>query len=131
MEAQLGKPPILHITAKFLFTNSFFLLLHVRMVLDPIYQLLLEGGYDPLVYQPLLKGCCDTLFTSYHWKEATTPCFFSYNCQDVTTPYLPASAGRRIQPCAGMLPALAPPCHPNMFSIIFQISLPFNICHTY
>ena len=28
-----------------------------RMPRHPIYQLPLEGGYDPLVYQLLLKGC--------------------------------------------------------------------------
>ena len=38
-----------------------------------VYQLLLEGGYDPLVYQLLLKECFYTLFTSYHWKEAIDP----------------------------------------------------------
>ena len=49
MEAQLGKPTIPPITAKLYFTNSFCVLLQTRMVLHPIYQQLLEGGYDPLV----------------------------------------------------------------------------------
>ena len=66
MESQLGKPPILPITAKLYFTNSFCLLLQTRMVLHPIYQQLLERGYDPLVYQLLRKGCYDTLFTEHH-----------------------------------------------------------------
>ena len=48
MEAQLGKPPILPITAKLYFTNSFSLLLQTRMVLHTIYQLPLGGGYHPL-----------------------------------------------------------------------------------
>ena len=56
VDSQLGKPSILPITAKLYFTNSFFLLLQTRMVLHPIYQKLLEGGYDPLFYQLLLKG---------------------------------------------------------------------------
>ena len=110
MEPQLGKPPILPITAKLLFTNSFpcfyrhdgitpYLLATTgrrlwpfglsattkRMLRHPIYQLPLEGGYDPLVYQLLLKGCYDTLFTSNHWKDATTP-------------YLPATTERRLWP---------------------------------
>ena len=55
MEAQFGKPPILPITAKLLFTNSFFLLLQTRMVLHPIYQQLLEGGYDPLVLSTAIE----------------------------------------------------------------------------
>ena len=50
MESQLGKPPILPMTAKLYFINSFFLLVQTRMVLHPIYQQLLEGGYDPLDY---------------------------------------------------------------------------------
>ena len=33
-----------------------------RMLQHPISQLLMEGGYDPLVYKILLKGCYDTLF---------------------------------------------------------------------
>ena len=44
-----------------------------RILQHPIYQLLLEGGYVPLVYQLLLKGCYDTLFTNANWKEDTTP----------------------------------------------------------
>ena len=74
MEAQLGKPPTLPITAKLYFKNSFLLLLHTRMVLHPIYQQLMEGGYNPLVllaatermllhpiYQLLLEGGYDPL----------------------------------------------------------------------
>ena len=41
VKSQLGKPPILPITAKLYFTNSFFLLLQESMVLHPIYQQLL------------------------------------------------------------------------------------------
>ena len=50
VESQSGKPLILPITTKLLFTNSFFLLLQKRMVLHPIYQQLLEGGYNPLFF---------------------------------------------------------------------------------
>ena len=46
--------------------EKFLLLVCNRWTTHPIYQQLLEGGYDPLVYQLLLKGCYDTLFTSYH-----------------------------------------------------------------
>ena len=47
------------------------------MVLHPIYQYQLEGGYVPLVYHLQLKGCYDTLFTNSNWKEATTHWFIS------------------------------------------------------
>ena len=73
VESQLGKPQILPITAKLLFTNSFFLLLQTMMVLHPIYQQLLEGGYNPLFCHLQLTGCYYTLFTSFCWKEDTTP----------------------------------------------------------
>ena len=69
MESQLGKPTILPISDKIVFSNSFYLLLQTRMVLHPIYQQPLEGGYDTLVlsaatermllhpiYQLLLEG---------------------------------------------------------------------------
>ena len=105
MESQLGKPPILPITVKLLFTNSF----------SYSYR---QGWYY-------------TLFTINYWKEATTPCFVIYNWQDATTPYLPASIGRRIQPPSCLLLSLAPPYHPNMILVIFQIPLPFKICHTH
>ena len=73
MEAQLIKPLILPINAKLYFTNSFSLLLQTRMVLHPIYQQLMEAGYNPLVYQLLLKGCFYTPFTINYWKGDTTP----------------------------------------------------------
>ena len=82
MESQLGKPPTLSITAKLYFTNGFCLLLQTRILLHPIYQLLLEGGYDPLVlsaatermlqhpiYQLPLKGGYDPLVLSAATKR--------------------------------------------------------------
>ena len=52
--------------------HGLILLQQRRMLQHPIYQLLLEGGYDPLFCQLQLTGCYDTL-TSFYWKEATTP----------------------------------------------------------
>ena len=62
---------------KIIFTNSFFLVQQTRMVPHPIYQQLLEGGYNPLVllaatermlqhpiYQLLLEGGYDPLVLS-------------------------------------------------------------------
>ena len=49
MESQLGKLPILPITAKIYFTESFFQLLQTMMLLQPIYRKPLEGGNDPLI----------------------------------------------------------------------------------
>ena len=49
MEPQLGKPPILPITAKLLFTNSFVCFYRQGWYYTLIYQQLLEGGFDPLV----------------------------------------------------------------------------------
>ena len=43
------------------------------MVLQPVYQYQLKGGYDPLVYWLQLKGCYNTLFTNANWKEDRTP----------------------------------------------------------
>ena len=53
-----------------------------------------------------------------------TPYFFSYDLQDDPTPYLPASAGRRKQAPAGLLPTLAPPYHPNMFLNMLYLFFP-------
>ena len=51
----------------------------VYQLQHPIYQCQLEGGYDPLFYQLQLKGCYNTLFTNANWKEATTPWSINYN----------------------------------------------------
>ena len=76
MEAQLGKLPILSITAK----------LHLQIVYASYYR---QGWYytlftknywkedmNPLIYQLLLKGCYYTLFTNNYWKEDMTPWFY-------------------------------------------------------
>ena len=76
------------------------------------------------------------MFTNTNLKEDATPWFISYDLKDATTPYLPMLIGRRLQPpglsattkrrkqaLAGLLPALAPPYHPDMF---LMISLPLN-----
>ena len=72
MESQLAKLPILPITVKLLFTNSF----------SYYYR---HGWYY-------------TLFTSNYWKQAMTPWFIRCYWKDATTPYLPMPIGRRIPP---------------------------------
>ena len=66
------------------------------MVLHPIYQQELQGGYDPLVL------------------SASTERMLLH-------PSLTKTTGRRLWPPVGMFPALAPPYHPGMFLFDFKI----------
>ena len=68
MESQLGKPPILPITAKLLITNGFSF-----FYIQGWYYTLFTNNYWKEAMTPWFIICYPTLFTNYHWKEATTP----------------------------------------------------------
>ena len=100
MEPNWEKPPIRPVTAK-------------------LYLQIVSAHYNR-------QGWYHTLFTNNYWKDDATPCFVSYYSHYAITPYLTATTGRRLQPPAGLMPALAPPYHLLFLydlHICFMISL--------
>ena len=74
MEAHLGKPKTLSITANSTFTIVFA---SYNLLETPIPNFF---SYNTLVFACYSRqGCFNTLFTNNYWKEANTPWFISYN----------------------------------------------------